>query len=96
MIDLVFSRDAAWASTLSNDEMFPYHDIMLPGNIEPLRYHVTLHPNVTHSFDYTGTVKVCFRVKKETNDIVLHSLDITHYDTGLLISLGTGQNLPGT
>ena len=69
----------------SGDDDYPYDKIMLPGDIEPVKYHLSLHPNVTHTLDYTGTVKIFFKVIKDTKNIILHSLDITHYDTGMYI-----------
>merc|ERR1711936_312321 len=75
------SSAAAAVVPNNNDEEYPYNNIMLPGDLHPLKYHLLLHPNVTHTLDYTGHVKIMFQVVKETSDIILHSLDINHYDT---------------
>lgn len=56
-------------------EPFPWFLPNLPNNVRPLRYTLTIHPNLT-TLDVKGQVTIEFHVEKETNFIVLHSQEL--------------------
>lgn len=59
----------------TNGEPFPWLEKMLPTSVRPLRYMVTIHPNLT-TLDVKGQVTIDLHVEKETNFIVLHIQDL--------------------
>jgi hypothetical protein len=60
--------------------MFPWKRIRLPKDIQPDRYKLWLHPNLT-TLDLTGSVEIDVQVKTETNLLVIHqqNLNITFF-----------------
>ncbi|XP_046804908.1 endoplasmic reticulum aminopeptidase 2 isoform X2 [Lucilia cuprina] len=59
----------------TNGEPFPWLNLTLPTFIRPLRYMVTIHPNLT-TLDVKGQVTIDLFIEKETNFIVLHIQDL--------------------
>ncbi|EDW25078.1 GL23039 [Drosophila persimilis] len=59
----------------TNGEPFPWLEKMLPTSARPLRYMVTIHPNLT-TLDVKGQVTIDLHIEKETNFIVLHIQDL--------------------
>lgn len=60
----------------TNGQIFPWNNVRLPTFIKPLRYNITIHPNIT-TLDVKGQVSIEFMVEKETHFIVLHSKNLT-------------------
>ncbi|GAB0095617.1 Aminopeptidase [Sergentomyia squamirostris] len=59
----------------TNGQPFPWLLLELPTSVRPLRYVLTIHPNLTN-LDVKGQVTVEFHVEKETSFLVLHSQDL--------------------
>lgn len=59
----------------TNGQPYPWLSMELPTAIRPLRYVLTIHPNLTN-LDVKGQVTVEFHVEKETSFLVLHSQDL--------------------
>ncbi|KAF2149807.1 hypothetical protein K461DRAFT_230575 [Myriangium duriaei CBS 260.36] len=53
---------------------------VLPTNVKPIHYHLTLEPNLT-SFEYEGKVVIDLDVKEDTKSISLNSIDIDFLKT---------------
>lgn len=53
---------------------------VLPANVKPLHYHLTLEPNLS-SFEYDGKVVIDLDVKEDTKSISLNSIDIDFSET---------------
>lgn len=68
------------ARSTDSDKDFPHKNILLPKDIQPERYQVYLHPNLT-TFDFHGGVKIDVTCEKPTKHILLHMkhLNITSY-----------------
>ena len=62
---------------------FPYPDLRLPGDLEPLRYRIYLHPNLT-TFNVFGSTRILFRCLKPTKKVILHFKENTITDVRLL------------
>ena len=60
----------------TNGEIFPWRDIRLPPFVKPLRYNITIHPNLT-TLEVKGQVAIEFLVTEDTKFIVLHSHNLT-------------------
>lgn len=60
--------------------MFPWKNIRLPKDLQPDRYKLWLHPNLT-SLELSGNVEIDVDVVKETNLIIIHqqNLNITFF-----------------
>ncbi|XP_043819667.1 leucyl-cystinyl aminopeptidase [Dromiciops gliroides] len=56
----------------SNGKLFPWAQIRLPQNIMPLRYELTIYPNLT-TMEFSGSVEIQIQVLKVTQNIILHS-----------------------
>ncbi|XP_073815531.1 endoplasmic reticulum aminopeptidase 2 isoform X1 [Musca autumnalis] len=59
----------------TNGEPFPWLNLTLPTNVRPMRYMVTIHPNLT-TLDVKGQVTIDLFIEKETHFIVLHIQDL--------------------
>ncbi|XP_055677821.1 endoplasmic reticulum aminopeptidase 2 isoform X2 [Lutzomyia longipalpis] len=59
----------------TNGQPFPWLSLELPTSVRPIRYVLTIHPNLTN-LDVKGQVTVEFHVEKETSFLVLHSQDL--------------------
>uniref|UniRef100_A0A1I8PN52 Aminopeptidase n=1 Tax=Stomoxys calcitrans TaxID=35570 RepID=A0A1I8PN52_STOCA len=59
----------------TNGEPFPWLNMTLPTNARPMRYMVTIHPNLT-TLDVKGQVTIDLFIEKETQFIVLHIQDL--------------------
>ncbi|XP_059621559.1 leucyl-cystinyl aminopeptidase [Phlebotomus argentipes] len=59
----------------TNGQPFPWLQLELPTAVRPLRYVLTIHPNLTN-LDVKGQVTVEFHVERETSFLVLHSQDL--------------------
>lgn len=59
----------------TNGEPFPWFLPHLPNSLKPVRYTLTIHPNLT-TLDVKGQVTIEFHVEKETNFILLHIQDL--------------------
>lgn len=62
---------------------FSYSDIRLPGDLEPLRYRIYLHPNLT-TFAVFGSTRILIRCKSATKKVILHFKGNTILDIRLL------------
>ena len=62
---------------------FPYSEIRLPKDLEPLRYRIYLHPNLT-TFTVVGSTRILFRCVNPTKKVILHFRDNTITDIRLL------------
>ncbi|XP_062123522.1 LOW QUALITY PROTEIN: endoplasmic reticulum aminopeptidase 2 [Drosophila sulfurigaster albostrigata] len=67
----------------TNGEPFPWLDKMLPTSARPMRYMVTIHPNLT-TLDVKGQVTIDLFIEKETNFIVLHIQDLNVTEKALV------------
>ncbi|KAM9101063.1 leucyl-cystinyl aminopeptidase [Sarcophilus harrisii] len=56
----------------TNGKLFPWAQIRLPQNIIPLRYELTIHPNLT-TMKFKGSVEIKIQALKVTQNIILHS-----------------------
>lgn len=56
----------------TNGKLFPWAQDRLPTAIMPLRYELTLHPNLT-SMTFTGSVTISLQALQATWNIILHS-----------------------
>ncbi|GJQ68130.1 hypothetical protein Trydic_g10715 [Trypoxylus dichotomus] len=63
----------------TNGQVFPWTTIRLPSFIKPIRYNITIHPNLT-THEVKGQVSIEFYIEKDTNFIVLHSKNLTITD----------------
>ncbi|CAD7077324.1 unnamed protein product [Hermetia illucens] len=59
----------------TNGEPFPWLEPTLPNFARPLRYTLTIHPNLT-TLDVKGQVTIEISIEKETSFIVLHIQDL--------------------
>eukprot|EP00112_Aurelia_sp_Birch-Aquarium-sp1_P016412 Seg3719.2 transcript_id=Seg3719.2/GoldUCD/mRNA.D3Y31 product="Endoplasmic reticulum aminopeptidase 1" protein_id=Seg3719.2/GoldUCD/D3Y31 len=62
---------------------FEYAGIRLPKDIEPLRYRIYLHPNLT-TFKVFGSTRILMRCVKATSKVILHFKDNTIMQVRLL------------
>ena len=62
---------------------FPYSDIRLPKDLEPLRYRIYLHPNLT-TFNVFGSTRILIRCLAPTRRVILHFKGHTITDIRLL------------
>ena len=62
---------------------FPYPGIRLPKNLEPLRYRIYLHPNLT-TFNVSGSTRILIRCVIPTKKVILHFKGHTITDIRLL------------
>ncbi|XP_073998601.1 endoplasmic reticulum aminopeptidase 1-like isoform X3 [Rhodnius prolixus] len=60
----------------TNNELFPWNNVRLPHFAKPIRYQITMHPNLT-TLDVKGQVIIDFQVDKESYFIVLNSQNLT-------------------
>ncbi|XP_004703531.1 leucyl-cystinyl aminopeptidase isoform X1 [Echinops telfairi] len=58
----------------TNGKLFPWAQIRLPTAIKPLRYELTLHPNLT-SMTFKGSVTISIQALQVTWNVILHSTD---------------------
>lgn len=74
-LDLVTGKKQTEKEQRSDQGKYPWYDnIKLPKDIEPIKYRVYLHPNITDGkFGFTGNVRVLLKVNHATDTIVLHS-----------------------
>ncbi|KAF2435026.1 hypothetical protein EJ08DRAFT_645952 [Tothia fuscella] len=72
-----FGADAADAS--SSVDITQGREI-LPTNVKPIHYHLTLEPNL-ETFEYTGKVVIDLDVVEETSSISLNTLDLKIHST---------------
>lgn len=56
----------------TNGKLFPWAQIRLPTAVAPVRYDLTLHPNLT-SMTFRGSVTISLQALQATWNIVLHS-----------------------
>jgi len=63
------------------------NDVRLPGNIRPVRYDITLEPDL-EKFVFSGTETVEVEVLKPTREIVLNSIELTIQPATLTTSSG--------
>ncbi|XP_018327042.1 endoplasmic reticulum aminopeptidase 1 isoform X2 [Agrilus planipennis] len=63
----------------TNGQVFPWNNIRLPTFVKPIRYNITIHPNLT-TLDVKAQISVLFFVEKDTQFIVLHAKNITITD----------------
>ncbi|XP_071654206.1 endoplasmic reticulum aminopeptidase 1 isoform X2 [Temnothorax longispinosus] len=61
---------------MENGEVFPWDNIRLPAFAHPIRYNITMHPNLT-TLEFRGRVTIEFFVDEETKFIVFHSKNLT-------------------
>ncbi|KAL9891800.1 endoplasmic reticulum aminopeptidase 2 isoform X2 [Glossina fuscipes] len=73
----------------TNGEPFPWLNITLPTNVRPMRYMVTIHPNLT-TLDVKGQVTIDLWIEKETNFIVLHIQDLNVTEKAIVTSGNKG------
>ncbi|GME79497.1 unnamed protein product [Ambrosiozyma monospora] len=57
----------------------------LPANVKPIHYDLTIDPNLT-TFKFDGVVIIDLKVKKTSDFITLHTLDLELFDVKLLTS----------
>ncbi|CAG2105108.1 unnamed protein product, partial [Medioppia subpectinata] len=72
------SGDTSQPLMATNGELFPWPDIRLPAFIVPVRYELSMRPNMT-TFYNTGSVQVWLSVTRRTDFLVIHTkkLNIT-------------------
>ncbi|KAL5286445.1 ERAP1 family protein [Megaselia abdita] len=73
----------------TNGEPFPYLENKLPSYIRPLRYVVTIHPNLT-TFDVKGQVTIDLYIEKETSFVVINIQDLNVTEKAIVPS-GTSK-----
>ena len=62
---------------------FTYDQIRLPKDIEPLKYRIYLHPNLT-TFKVFGSTRILIRCKQPTDKVIFHFKDNAINDIKLL------------
>ncbi|XP_067618221.1 endoplasmic reticulum aminopeptidase 2 isoform X2 [Eurosta solidaginis] len=71
----------------TNGEAYPWLELALPTFARPLRYMVTIHPNLT-TLDVKGQVTIDLFMEKETNFLVLHIQDLNVTDRAIVTTGG--------
>lgn len=64
------------------ESFFPWKDIRLPTDVEPLEYNIFLNPDLSKG-TVMGTVSIVLRATRETDFIVIHALNMTLSDVKL-------------
>ncbi|XP_049306510.1 endoplasmic reticulum aminopeptidase 2 isoform X1 [Bactrocera dorsalis] len=73
----------------TNGEPYPWLEVALPTSTRPLRYMVTIHPNLT-TLDVKGQVTIDLFMEIETNFIVLHIQDLNVTDRAIVTTGNKG------
>ncbi|XP_037954281.1 endoplasmic reticulum aminopeptidase 2 isoform X2 [Teleopsis dalmanni] len=73
----------------TNGEPFPWLEMSLPTYARPMRYMVTIHPNLT-TLDVKGQVTIELFIEKETSFIVLHIQDLNVTEKAIVTSGNKG------
>lgn len=58
-----------------NGELFPWTSLRLPTSVRPVKYEISLHPNLT-TMNFTGSVTITLVVLQDTTKVILHSSDM--------------------
>lgn len=68
-------------------------DVRLPRSIQPLKYNITLVPQMSGNFSFTGTVQIRIRVIEDCYNITMHAeeLNITRNDVAVYRALPNGN-----
>ncbi|XP_044018769.1 endoplasmic reticulum aminopeptidase 2-like isoform X2 [Aphidius gifuensis] len=75
-LNLEIEDDEGAEPLATNGEIFPWDNVRLPTFAHPMRYNITIHPNLT-TLEVKGQVTIEFFVDKETDFIVFHSKNLT-------------------
>lgn len=69
-------------------------DVRLPSSIQPLKYNITLEPQMSGNFSFTGSVQIRVRVLEDCYNITMHveDLNITRNDVGVYRALPGGKD----
>ncbi|KAJ8985877.1 hypothetical protein NQ317_006251, partial [Molorchus minor] len=74
----------------TNGQIFPWNNIRLPISLRPIRYNLTIHPNLT-TLEVRSQVSIEIHAEKDTNFIVIHCKNLTIIDK--IIQDRRGYNL---
>lgn len=68
-------------------------DVRLPRSIRPLKYNITLVPQMSGNFSFTGTVQIRIHVLEDCYNITMHAeeLNITRNDVAVYRALSNGN-----
>ncbi|XP_038078352.1 endoplasmic reticulum aminopeptidase 1-like [Patiria miniata] len=81
------------AAIATNGEIFPWDDIRLPQTVKPIHYDLSLitKMNKTTGFKVAGVVKIDFRAKSATDQIVMHYKNMTVLKPDKVTAIVGGQ-----
>ncbi|XP_046395915.1 glutamyl aminopeptidase-like isoform X2 [Ischnura elegans] len=78
--------------TTPTGEPCPWSNLRLPHTLHPIRYNITIHPNLT-TLHVKGQVTIEFAVDEDTNFIVFHAKNLTITDKSMLDGHGRQMNI---
>ncbi|KAG8233571.1 hypothetical protein J437_LFUL012935 [Ladona fulva] len=78
--------------TTPTGEPCPWSNLRLPHTLHPIRYNITIHPNLT-TLHVKGQVTIEFAVDEDTNFIVFHSKNLTINDKSMRDGHGREMNI---
>ncbi|XP_064549574.1 aminopeptidase N [Drosophila montana] len=69
-------------------------DVRLPRSIQPLKYNITLEPQMSGNFSFTGSVQIRVLVLEDCYNITMHTedLNITRNDVAVYRALPSGKD----
>ncbi|XP_068157458.1 aminopeptidase N [Drosophila tropicalis] len=77
-----------------NDQLPKYdRDVRLPQSIQPLKYNITLEPELSGNFSFSGSVQIRVRVLQDCYNITMHAeeLNISRSDVAVYRVLAQNQ-----
>lgn len=74
------------------DLKFPHQNVRLPSRIRPLSYDLFIYPNLS-SFKFFGKVKIVVRCLQPTQNVILHSRDLSVGDIKITDSRKTSLKI---
>ncbi|XP_071451977.1 endoplasmic reticulum aminopeptidase 1-like [Hetaerina americana] len=78
--------------TTPTGEPCPWSNLRLPHTLHPIRYNITIHPNLT-TLHVKGQVTIEFAVDEDTNFIVFHAKNLTITDKWMKDGHGHEMNI---
>lgn len=76
----------------TNGQLFPWTKSRLPSSIIPLKYDISLHPNLT-TMEFSGSVQIKMQIVEDTNTVVLHSSGLQNIEASVNLTGGSVHKL---
>ncbi|XP_018415731.1 PREDICTED: leucyl-cystinyl aminopeptidase [Nanorana parkeri] len=76
----------------TNGKLFPWTKIRLPSSIIPLKYDISLNPNLT-TMEFSGSVQIKMQIVEDTKTVVLHSSGLQNLEASVNLTGGSIHKL---